>query len=94
MHATIPLSIATLLAVGIIIIGSLYIASTEKMTGNFGLKLPSPDAATRAWLRLRNPASLISTAKQSSCPGREPRNGHDGDRHRDNGDNRLASFRH
>ena len=60
MHTTILLSVAALLAAGIIIIGSLYIASPEKMTGNFGLKLPSPDAATRAWLRLKGIRDLVS----------------------------------
>src|SRR5580658_471208 len=53
MQTIIPLSVAALLAVGIIIIGSLYIASPEKLTGSFGLKLPSPDPDTRAWLRLK-----------------------------------------
>ena len=60
MHTTILLSVAALLAAGIIIIGSLYIASPEKMTGNFGLKLPSPDAATRAWLRLKGIRDIVS----------------------------------
>jgi hypothetical protein len=55
MHTTIPLSVAALLAVGIIIIGSLYIASPEKMTGSFGLKLPS-----RAWLRLKGIRDIVS----------------------------------
>lgn len=60
MHTTTLLSVAALLAAGIIIIGSLYIASPEKMTGNFGLKLPSPDAATRAWLRLKGIRDIVS----------------------------------
>ena len=60
MHTTIPLSVAALLAVCIIIIGSLYIASPEKMTGSFGLKLPSPDPDTRAWLRLKGIRDIVS----------------------------------
>ena len=60
MHTTIPLSVAALLAVGIIIIGSLYVASPEKMTGSFGLKLPSPDPDTRAWLRLKGIRDIVS----------------------------------
>lgn len=60
MHTTLPLSIAALLAIGIILIGSLYIASPEKMTGNFGLKLPSPDTDTRAWLRLKGIRDIVS----------------------------------
>ena len=60
MHTAIPLSVAVLLAIGIIIIGSMYIASPEKMTGSFGLKLPSPDADTRAWLRLKGIRDIVS----------------------------------
>jgi hypothetical protein len=60
MHTTIPLSIAALLAVGIILIGCLYIASPEKMIGSLGLKLPSPDADTRAWLRLKGIRDIVS----------------------------------
>ena len=52
MHITIPLAITGLLAVGISIIGSFYILSPERIMGGFGLKLPSPDPETRAWLRL------------------------------------------
>jgi hypothetical protein len=53
MHTAIPLAIAGLLAAGIIVIGSFYILSPERVMGNFGLKLPSPDPDTRAWLRLK-----------------------------------------
>lgn len=53
MHTTIPLAIAALLAVGISIIGTFYILSPERVMGGFGLKLPSPDPDTRAWLRLK-----------------------------------------
>lgn len=60
MHMTTPLSVAALLAVGIILVGSLYIASPETMTGSFGLKLPSPDADTRAWLRLKGVRDIVS----------------------------------
>jgi len=60
MHTTIPLSMAALLAAGVIIIGSLYIASPEKMTGSFGLKLPSADPDTRAWLRLKGIRDIVS----------------------------------
>jgi len=53
MHITIPLAITGLLAVGISIIGSFYILSPERIMGGFGLKLPSPDPETRAWIRLK-----------------------------------------
>ena len=59
MHI-VPISIAVLLAAGIILIGSLYIASPEKMTGSFGLKLPAPDPDTRAWLRLKGTRDIVS----------------------------------
>jgi len=53
MNIIIPLSLAGLMAVAIIVIGSFYVLSPERVTGQFGLKLPAPDAATRAWLRLK-----------------------------------------
>jgi hypothetical protein len=53
MHNLIPLSVAVLVSVGIILIGCLYVASPQRVTGSFGLKPPAPDADTRAWLRLK-----------------------------------------
>ena len=53
MHNAIPLSLAGLMAVGIIVIGCFYIVSPERIMGTFGLKPPAPDADTRAWLRLK-----------------------------------------
>jgi Domain of unknown function (DUF4267) len=60
MHNTTPLIIATLTAVGIIIIGCFYIASPERVTGSFGLKPPATDADTRAWLRLKGIRDIAS----------------------------------
>ena len=51
MPNAIPLSLAALVAVGIIVIGCFYLASPERISGSFGLKPPAPDADTRAWLR-------------------------------------------
>jgi len=51
MHSVIPLSVAALVAVGIIVIGCFYLVSPERISGTFGLKAPAPDADTRAWLR-------------------------------------------
>jgi Domain of unknown function (DUF4267) len=51
MHTAIPLSLAALVAVGIIVIGCFYLASPERISGSFGLKPPASDADTRAWLR-------------------------------------------
>ena len=53
MLNTILLSVAALLAVAIIVIGCFYLGAPERITGSFGLKPPSPDANTRAWLRLK-----------------------------------------
>ena len=59
MHDAIPLSLAALMAVAIIVIGSFYVLSPERMTGSFGLKPPAPDADTRAWLRLKGIRDLV-----------------------------------
>ncbi len=60
MHTAIPFYLAALLAVAIIVIGSIYVISPERMTGTFGLKLPAPDADTRAWLRLKGIRDIVS----------------------------------
>jgi len=51
MHNAIPLTLAALIAVGIIVIGCFYLVSPERISGSFGLKPPASDADTRAWLR-------------------------------------------
>ena len=60
MHNAILLSLATLWAVAIIVIGCFYIISPERMTGSFGLKPPASDADTRAWLRLKGIRDIVS----------------------------------
>ena len=60
MHDAIPFSVAALIGVGIIVIGSFYVASPERMTGSFGLKPPASDADTRAWLRLKGIRDIAS----------------------------------
>lgn len=60
MHNAIPLSLAGLVAVGIIIIGGFYLAAPERISGSFGLKLPAPDNDTRAWLRLKGIRDVAS----------------------------------
>lgn len=60
MHTTIPLIAAALVAVGIIVIGCFYIAAPQRVTGSFGLRPPSPDADTRAWLRLKGIRDVAS----------------------------------
>jgi hypothetical protein len=53
MLNAILLSLAALVAVGIIVIGCFYLVSPERISGSFGLKPPASDAATRSWLRLK-----------------------------------------
>jgi len=53
MHNAIPLSLAALLALAIIAIGSFYVICPERMTRSFGLKPPAADPDTRAWLALK-----------------------------------------
>jgi hypothetical protein len=60
MYTVIPLSLAVLMAVGIIAIGCFYLLSPERMTGSFGLKPPASDADTRAWLRLKGIRDIAS----------------------------------
>ena len=42
MHNAIPLILAALIAVSIIVIGFLYLASPERISGTFGLKMLHP----------------------------------------------------
>jgi hypothetical protein len=49
----VSLSLAILVAIGIMVIGCFYIAAPERIIGSFGLKPPAADANTRAWLRLK-----------------------------------------
>src|ERR1700747_561444 len=60
MHNAIPLSIAALIAGGIIVIGCFYLVSPERVVGSFGLKPPASDADTRAWLRLKGIRDVAS----------------------------------
>jgi len=60
MHNTIPLILAGLIALAIIVIGCFYIAAPERISGSFGLKPPSADADTLAWLRLKGIRDVAS----------------------------------
>ncbi len=60
MHNAIPLTVAALIAVGIIVIGCFYLVSPERMTGSFGLKPPASDADTRAWLRPKGIRDVVA----------------------------------
>ena len=60
MHNAIPLTLAALIAAGIIVIGCFYLASPQRVSGSFGLKPPAPDTDTRAWLRLKGIRDIAS----------------------------------
>jgi hypothetical protein len=60
MHNAIPLSLAALIALGVIVIGSFYLVSPQRISGSFGLKPPASDPDTLAWLRLKGIRDLAS----------------------------------
>jgi len=60
MPNAVPLSLAALMAVGIIVIGCFYLVSPERISGTFGLKPPASDAATRAWLRPKGIRDVVA----------------------------------
>src|SRR5215472_1140557 len=60
MPNAIPLSLAALIAVGIIVIGCFYLVSPQRISGSFGLKPPASDDDTRAWLRPKGIRDVVS----------------------------------
>jgi hypothetical protein len=60
MPNVIPLTLAALIAVGIIVIGTFYLAFPERISGTFGLKPPASDADTLAWLRPKGIRDVVS----------------------------------
>jgi len=60
MLNAVPLILAGLIAVGIIVIGSFYVVSPERVLGSFGLKPPASDADTRAWLRPKGIRDVVA----------------------------------
>ena len=60
MGNAVQLSLAVLMAVGIMVIGCFYLVSPERISGTFGLKPPPTDADTRAWLRLKGTRDVAS----------------------------------
>jgi hypothetical protein len=60
MHNAIPLTVAALIAGGIIVIGCFYLVSPERISGTFGLKPPASDADTRAWLRPKGIRDVVA----------------------------------
>ena len=60
MYNAIALTVAALLAAGIIVIGCFYLLSPERILGTFGLKPPASDADTRAWLRPKGIRDVVA----------------------------------
>ena len=60
MHNAVPLTLAALIAAGIIVIGCFYLLSPERISGSFGLKPPASDADPRAWLRPKGIRDIAS----------------------------------
>ena len=60
MYSAFPLTVAALLAVGIIVIGGFYLVSPERISGTFGLKPPASDADTCAWLRPKGIRDIVA----------------------------------
>ena len=60
MANDIPLVVAALIALAVIVLGSFYLVSPQRISGSFGLKPPAPDADTRAWLRLKGIRDVAS----------------------------------
>jgi hypothetical protein len=60
MSNAIPLSLAALMALGIIFIGCFYLVSPERISGTFGLRPPATDADTRAWLRPKGIRDVVA----------------------------------
>ena len=60
MHSAIPMTVAALIAVGIIVIGCFYLVSPGRISGSFGLRPPASDGDTLAWLRLKGIRDIAS----------------------------------
>jgi len=60
MHNAILLGLAALIALTIIVIGCLYLASPQRILRSFGLKPHATDADTLAWLRLKGIRDVAS----------------------------------
>jgi hypothetical protein len=60
MATAIPFAVAALIALAVIVLGSFYLVSPQRISGSFGLKPPAPDADTGAWLRLKGIRDVAS----------------------------------
>lgn len=53
MQTILPLALAVLVSVAIMVIGCFYMAAPTRILDSFGLKPPTRDADTLAWLHLK-----------------------------------------
>ena len=60
MHTILPNSLVVLISAALIVIGCFYIAAPERVLGSFGLKPPSADPNTLAWLRTKGIRDVVS----------------------------------
>ena len=60
MHTVLPLSLVALISIALIVIGCFYIAAPERVLGSFGLKPPSTDSNTLAWLHTKGIRDVVS----------------------------------
>jgi hypothetical protein len=60
MRAIFPLSIAALVAAGVLFNGSFYLVAPTAASKSFGLKPPASDPDTQAWLRLKGIRDVAS----------------------------------
>lgn len=60
MIGNLPILLAVLIAVAIIVIGILYLASPKRVLGSFGLRPPAPGADNLSWLRLKGIRDVAS----------------------------------
>ena len=60
MHTMLPLAFTALIAAGVLFNGSFYLVSPRRALASFGLKPPTLDANTLAWLRLKGIRDVAS----------------------------------
>lgn len=60
MYTVLPLVLSVVVAVGIIVVGVLYVFAPNKIMWNFGLNLLPLDAVTVPWLRPKGVRDIVS----------------------------------
>ena len=60
MHVVFPLTIAVVVSLALLVIGTVYVLSPARILGSFGLRPPAQDRDTLAWLRLKGIRDIAS----------------------------------